>query len=508
MAWGELEFAAEDSKMRELAIKGLSKKYGGTHALVGVDLAAHAGEVLAVIGENGAGKSTLMKVLAGVTEPDAGQITIESSPHRPENPAAARLAGVAIVPQEAELAPHLSVAENILLGCEPTRRGLIHRSAMYEQAKRALEQVTTKERSIDCRRLARDLSPSERQQVVIARAFAQSNLRILIFDEPTSSLTAADAKRLFEVIQRLKQQGIAILYVSHFLEEVMSIADRYCVLRDGRLVDQGMIADTTATALVAKMAGTDVAERKRREFINRGNVVLNLRALSGLRLPKDVSCELHAGEVFGIAGLVGAGRTELVRAIFGLDPVKSGKLRVKSFEGPLKPAQNLKLGLGLLSEDRRGEGLAQQLSVTQNITMSKLTGWGPFATSKGQQSSARTFIERLSIRCRDPEQPVSELSGGNQQKVALARLLHHDVDIMLLDEPTRGIDVRSRLDVHRCVDELARRGKAILLISSYLPELLSLCDRVAVMCRGKLGEPRPVSEWDEHSFLMEATGVE
>ena len=491
----------------KLTIKGLSKKYGGTHALVGVDLAAHAGEVLAVIGENGAGKSTLMKLLAGVTQPDAGQIAIENSPHRPENPAAARLAGVALVPQEAELAPHLSVAENILLGCEPTQRGLIDWSAMYEQAERALEQVTSK-RSIDSRRLARDLSPSERQQVVIARAFAQSNLRILIFDEPTSSLTAADVKRLFEVIQRLKRQGIAILYVSHFLEEVLSIADRYCVLRDGRLVDQGMIADTTAKALVAKMAGTDVAERKRREFINRGDVILNLRALSGLRLPKDVSCELHAGEVFGIAGLVGAGRTELMRAIFGLDPVKSGNFSVKSSEGPLKPAQCLKLGLGLLSEDRRGEGLAQQLSVTQNITMSKLTGWGPFATSRGQQSSARTFIERLSIRCRDPEQPVSELSGGNQQKVALARLLHHDVDIMLLDEPTRGIDVRSRLDVHRCIDELARRGKAILLISSYLPELLSLCDRVAVMCRGKLGEPRPVSEWDEHSLLMEATGVE
>jgi ribose transport system ATP-binding protein len=491
-----------------LTIKGLSKNFGGTQALDGVDLEARAGEVLAVIGENGAGKSTLMKVLAGVTVPDAGDITLENQPHKPENPAAARAAGVALVPQEAELAPHLSVAENILLGREPIRRGLIHWPALYQQAERALELVTSGERSIDCRRRALDLSPSERQLVVIGRAVAQTNLRILIFDEPTSSLTAADAKRLFEVILRLKQQGIAILYVSHFLEEVLTIADRYCVLRDGRLVGQGLISDTTAAELVTKMAGKEVAERKHRQSVNGGAVMLDLRELSGQRLPKQVNCELRAGEVLGIAGLVGAGRTELVRAIFGLDRVKSGRMRVKSFEGPFKPAQCLKLGLGLLSEDRRREGLAQSLSVSQNITMSKLNAWGPWVTSRGQQLSARPFIERLSIRCRDPEQPVAELSGGNQQKVALARLLHHDVDIMLLDEPTRGIDVRSRLDVHRCIDELAARGKAILLISSYLPELLSLCDRIAVMCRGKLGEPRPVSEWDEHSLLMEATGVE
>jgi ribose transport system ATP-binding protein len=491
-----------------LTIKGLSKNFGGTQALDRINLEARAGEVLAVIGENGAGKSTLMKVLAGVTPPDAGAIILDKQPHSPENPAAARMAGVALVPQEAELAPHLSVGENIVLGREPTRRGFIQWQSLYKQAARALELVTSKERSIDCRRRARDLSPSERQLVVIARAFALANLRILIFDEPTSSLTAADAKRLFEVIQRLKQQRIVILYVSHFLEEVLTIADRYCVLRDGRLVAHGSISDTTATELVTKMAGKDVAERKRRQVINHGAVMLDLRELSGHLLPKEVTFELRAGEVFGIAGLVGAGRTELVRAVFGLDRVKSGQVRVKTFEGPFRPAECLKLGLGLLSEDRRGEGLAQSLSVTRNITMSKLKGWGPFVTSKREQLSARPFIERLSIRCRDPEQPVAELSGGNQQKVALARLLHHDVDIMLLDEPTRGIDVRSRLDVHRCIDELAERGKAILLISSYLPELLSLCDTIAVMCRGKLGEPKAVSEWDEHSLLMEATGVE
>lgn len=491
-----------------LSVRGLSKNFGGTLALESVDLDAQAGEVLGVVGENGAGKSTLMKLLAGVLRPDAGQITLENQWHRPDNPAASRRAGVALVPQEAELAPHLSVAENILLGREPKRHGFIHWAALREQAEEALEQVAAHGRPIDCRRCARDLSPSERQLVVIARALSQSNLRVLIFDEPTSSLTTADVKQLFAVISGLKQRGIAILYVSHFLEEVLTIADRYCVLRDGRSVGSGNVAQTSAAELVTMMAGAAVAQRKHRAATDQGRVMLEVRDLSGQRLPREVNFDLHAGEVFGIAGLVGSGRTELLRAIFGLDRVKSGSLRVKHFEGQPSPARCLNLGLGLLSEDRRREGLAQSLSLTQNVTLSKMTGWGPFVTLKNQRCRAQPFIERLSIRCRNADQPVAELSGGNQQKVALARLLHHDVDILLLDEPTRGIDVRSQLDVHRLIDELVERGKSILLISSYLPELLALCDRIAVMCRGSLGEPRPVSEWDEHSLLMQATGVE
>lgn len=256
------------------------------------------------------------------------------------------------------------------------------------------------------------------------------------------------------------------------------------------------------------MAGTSVNDRARRARGYAGPTVLDVRGLCGQHLPNGASLELCAGEVLGIAGLVGAGRSELVRAVFGLDKVKSGAIRVKTVEGRFSPGQRLRQGLGLLSEDRRGEGLSHARSVAENITMSHLPGRGPFVTQSQQQASALPFVESLSIRCRSLNQPVSELSGGNQQKVALARLLHHDVDILLLDEPTRGIDVRSRLDVHRVIDELVKRGKAILLISSYLPELLSLSDRIAVMCRGRLGVPKPVEEWNEHSLLMEATGVE
>ncbi len=491
-----------------LTIRGLSKNFGGTQALAGVNLDLHTGEVLAVIGENGAGKSTLMKLLAGALKPDTGNMALANQPHQPENPAAARQAGVALVPQESELAPHLSVAENIMLGREPTRFGIIDWLKLRKRAEQALGEVTARERPIDCRQRASALSPSERQLVMIARALAQTNLRVLIFDEPTSSLTAADVAQLFEVISRLKLRGIAVLYVSHFLEEVLRIADRYCVLRDGRSVGHGSIADTSAAELVTLMAGTSVRERSPRAVSQAGSTLLEVRALSGEQLPQAVSIELHSGEVLGIAGLVGAGRTELVRALFGLDRVKSGSLRIQSYEGRFSPARCLRLGLGLLSEDRRGEGLAHGLDVAQNVTMSKMAGFGPFITKKEQIANALPFVESLSIRCRDLTQPVSELSGGNQQKVALARLLHHDVDILLLDEPTRGIDVRSRLDVHRVIDELVRRGKAILLISSYLPELLALSDRIAVMCRGRLGAPRPASDWDEHSLLMEATGIE
>jgi ribose transport system ATP-binding protein len=490
-----------------LSIRGLSKRFGGTRALVSVDLDAGAGEVLAVIGENGAGKSTLMKVLAGAIAPDLGSIYLDGRRHCPEHPAAARGAGVALVPQEPELVAQLSVAENILLGSEPTRCGIVDGARLRERAARSLAYVTTDDDRIELHQLAGELRPSQRQRVVVARALSQPHLRLLIFDEPTSSLTRVDVQRLFLVITRLKQRGLAILYVSHFLEEVLAIADRYTVLRDGRVVGSGNIAQTSASDLVTLMAGTQVTARSARPARPPGEVVLDIQHLSGETLPSDVSFQLHAGEVLGIAGLVGSGRTELLRAIFGLQSMRCGSLRIRNAAGPFSPEQCLNLGLGLLSEDRRAEGLAQGLTIAQNATLSKLPKHGPFVTAKAQRKVSIPLIFRLGIRCRNADQNVSELSGGNQQKVALARLLHHDVEILLLDEPTRGIDVRSRGDVHRCIDELVSQGKAILLVSSYLPELLVLCDRIAVICRGTLGQPRPARDWDEHSLLLAATGT-
>ena len=490
-----------------LVVRGLTKAFGGTCALDGVDLDVAAGEVHSVLGENGAGKSTLMKILSGSIQPDDGRVELVGQVHAPRSPDQARRAGVAIVPQEPELAPHLTVEENVVLGAEPTSWGFVRRAEMRERATRALAQVAHGGERIDPGRRASTLSPSERQRVVIARALAVAAPRVLILDEPTSSLTAADVEQLFAVIERLKGTGLSVLYVSHFLEEVMRIADRYTVLRDGRFAGTGAVAEATSDDLVRLMAGAVVERRQRRARAKAGDVVLSVRGLAGRPLPVEASFELRAGEVLGIAGLVGAGRTELLRAVFGLDAVTSGQVRVRAHAGPASPVRRLSQGVGLLSEDRKGEGLAGQLTIAENLTLSRRLGWGPFVSPARERRAAERFVEQLGIRCRDVGQRMTELSGGNQQKVALARLLHHDVDVLLLDEPTRGIDVRSRADVHASIDELVGRGKAVLVVSSYLPELFGVCDRIAVMCRGRLGEARPVGEMDEHSVLREAAGA-
>jgi len=489
-----------------LTVRGLHKSFGGTVALAGVDLEVHPGEIHAVVGENGAGKSTLMKILAGVQPAAAGTLTLGGAPFAPRDPVAARRAGIALVPQEPELCDHLTVEENVLLGDEPTARGLIARTALRARATAALAHVAHGLDRLEPGRRAGTLGPAERQRVVIARALALPNPRVLILDEPTSSLTAADVEQLFATLRRLAARGLAVLYVSHFLEEVMAIADGFTVLRDGRSVSAGRIADTTPEALVSAMAGAAVALGGRRAGREPGEVVLDLRGLAGARLPRAASLELRRGEILGIAGLVGAGRTELLRAVFGLDPVRAGAIRVLGVEGFARPPRRLAQGVGLLSEDRKAEGLALELSIAENTVLTRRLGRGPLVAPGRERAAARDLVARLGIRCRDPEQRVAELSGGNQQKVALARLLHHDADVLLLDEPTRGIDVRSRADVHAVIDELAARGKALLVVSSYLPELFALCDRIAVMCRGELGPARPTHDLDPHAVLLEAAG--
>ncbi len=328
--------------------------------------------------------------------------------------------------------------------------------------------------------------------------------RLLILDEPTSSLGADDAERLFALIGELSRAGIAILYVSHFLEEVKRVAQRFTVLRDGATVGTGAVAETSIDAMVTQMAGRRVEELFPRSEHPRGEPLLVVEALSGSDKPLAASLVVHRGEVLGIAGLVGAGRTELLRVVFGLDRVVSGEVRVGAWRGPRSPRDALDHGVGLLSEDRKGEGLAQGLSLAENLALSRLPS---FVRGASLRATAQRWVERLGIRAGSVDAPVSELSGGNQQKVALARLLHHDVDVLLLDEPTRGIDVRSKAAIYAEIDALARAGKAIVLVSSFLPELLGVCDRVAVMCRGRLGEARPIAEWTEHAILKEAVGA-
>jgi ribose transport system ATP-binding protein len=491
-----------------LVASDIEKSFGTTRALASVSLRVEAGSVHALLGENGAGKSTLMKILSGAVRPDRGTLVLDGEPFAPLDPHSARRAGVAIVHQELSICPHLSVAENVLLGAEPSRFGFVSRRAGNERVRRALELITRGGRAIDADAPAGTLSAAEQQLVEIARALSHERCRLLILDEPTSSLGVDDAERLFEAIRGLRERGIAILYISHFLEEVRRIADDYSVLCDGRSVATGRVSDTTNEELAVKMAG-QVASVRARPPRTRGELLLSLRELSGDVLPKRASLELFRGEVLGIAGLIGSGRTELLRAVFGLDRVKSGEIRVALNVGAASPRKRVEQGLGLLSEDRAGEGLALGLSITENITLSKL---GPlarygFLSLAREAAVAADFVTRLSIRSRDGAQRVRELSGGNQQKVALARLLYQDADVLLLDEPTRGIDVRSRAEIHTKIHELAAAGKGVLVVSSHLDELIALCDRIAVMHRGVLSVARPASERDEHELLLEAAGA-
>ena len=490
-----------------LRIDGVSRSFGATKALVSVALEALAGEVHAVIGENGAGKSTLMKVLAGAIAPDGGTIALDGAAYAPRSPAEARAAGVAIVSQELALCPHMTVAENVLLGREPTRMGFLDRREATRVARAALADVGRSDIDLDAR--VSDLAIAEQQLVEIARALA-GECKLLILDEPTSSLGRSDVERLFDRIRALRQRGTCILYISHFLEEVRAIAQRYTVLRDGSTTARGRVADVTDAEIIRAMAGRPVeALFARSSGRAPGETVLSLRSLAGTAKPSDATLDLRRGEVLGVAGLLGAGRTEMLRAIFGLDAIQRGTVRVKEWSGAARPRTRLAQGVDLLSEDRKGEGLAVTLSIAENVTLSHLEGLGPwrFVTPARQHAAAARWIKELAIKARDPAQPASALSGGNQQKVALARLLHHGADVLLLDEPTRGIDVGSKAQIYALIDRMAGEGKAVLLVSSYLPELLGVCDRIAVMCRGKLGAARPVSEWTEHALLEEAIGA-
>jgi ribose transport system ATP-binding protein len=492
-----------------LAAREIHKAFGGAKALRGASFEAHPGKVHALVGENGAGKSTLMNVLVGAAQPDAGELLLDGAPYRPTSPSLARRAGVAMVHQELSLCPHLTVAENIGLGVELTRFGILQLSAMRDRARDTLAEVA---RTGEGSRLFPDtrvdrLSRAEQQLVEIARAISLPDCRALILDEPTQSLGKREVEGLFAVIRALCQKGIAIIYISHFLEEVEAIADDYTVLRDGRTVGSGPMAGTPIAHLVALMVGRQVEDFFPRSPRTPGDVALEVEALSGVEKPNGASLTLRRGEVLGIAGLVGAGRTELVRAIFGLDPVKSGALRVLGVAGPKAPSARIGGGVGMLSEDRKGEGLATALSLIDNLTLPKLDGLGPLSLvlPSRARAGAERWIGELGIRANSPEMPVRALSGGNQQKVALARLLYQNADVFLLDEPTLGIDVASKAQIYELIDRLAVSGRAILMISSYLPELLGVCDRIAVMRRGKLGPARPAAELTEHALLTEAT---
>lgn len=486
-----------------LAVTDLSKSYGATAALSGVRLSVQRGEVCAILGENGAGKSTLMKILSGAEQLDHGTMFLDGQRYAPNGPFVARKSGVAMVFQELSLCPHLSVQENLLLGVEPTTWGWIDRKKMRSIAESVIAEISDETMAIAPEQRVAELPLAQQQLVEIARGLIGER-KVLILDEPTSSLTAPDVQRLFALIRKVTQNGTSVLYVSHFLEEVRQITDRFMVLRDGQTVGEGSIAETTDSQLVSMMAGRPVEQLFSRRKHDAGDVVLAVDNLVGDPKPAGATLELRKGEILGLAGLMGAGRTELLRAIYGLDRVKEGKIKVKTYSGVMGPAERMTQGMGMLSEDRKSEGLALGLSIADNVTLASKE---MFSTPAQRNQHALRWINELAVRCKEPGQTISELSGGNQQKIAIARLLHEDVDVLLLDEPTRGVDVASKAQIYQLLDALALKGKAILMVSSYLPELLGICDRIAVMRKGLLVDTRPVEQWSSQSILELAAGV-
>lgn len=508
-----------DSRKPLLSMTNVAKRFGSTQALRGVSLELYRGEILALIGENGAGKSTLMKVLSGAHAADEGTMLLDGQPFRPSGPLEARRAGVGMIYQELSIAPHLSVMENVLLGVEPCRGPFIDWSEMRRRTVRALAEVGRAD--IDPSTIAGQLSVAQQQLVEIARSVALG-AKVLVLDEPTSSLTRQDIENLFAMLRRLRAQGLGIIYISHFLEEVRAITDRFTVLRDGASVGTGMTAGSKDADIIRLMVGRDVADLYPRSIHQAGDVVLKVDRLSGRQKPRSASLELRRGEVLGIAGLVGAGRTELLRTLFGLDAVVAGEIRVAAYRGATSPGRRWEQGVGMCSEDRKNEGLALNLSIADNVTLSNPKNLGPLGLvfPSRQDRATRPWIRKLAIRCQTPRQRVGDLSGGNQQKVALARLLHHNVDVLLLDEPTRGVDIGAKAQIYQLINELAlgsaasslggdgRQPAAILMVSSYLPELLGVCDRIAVMNRGVLSESKPREAWDEHSLMAQAIAAD
>ena len=489
-----------------LEMRGITKSFAGNRVLAGVSLRAAAGEVHALVGENGAGKSTLMKVLAGVHQPDAGEILVEGRPVRLARPADALAHGVAMIYQELSLAPHLTVAENIFLGREPLRwgaLGVVDKRGADESAARLLADYGFR---LDPRARVGRLSAADRQLVEITRATVEAR-RCVVMDEPTSSLTAHEAEELFRLIRDLKGRGLAVIYISHRLEELAAIADRLTILRDGREVYEGAWGELSHGDIVRHMAGRELTEIFPPRNAEKGEVALRVENLTRAGKFEGVSFEARAGEVVGLAGLAGAGRTELVEAVFGAQPADAGEIYLNGARlGATSPDRSVALGMGLLTEDRKRTGLCLNQPVSKNLTLANVRALvrGLRLRRGREREAAREYIERLHIRPPDPEKVVGRLSGGNQQKVLLGRWLFADSQVFLLDEPTRGVDVAARSEIYRAVNKLAEGGAAVVMVSSDLPELLGMADRILVMRRGRLAAELDARRTTQEEVLRHA----
>ncbi|WTD59128.1 sugar ABC transporter ATP-binding protein [Streptosporangium sp. NBC_01639] len=472
-------------------MRGVDKSFFGVRVLTGVDLDVEAGQVHAVVGENGAGKSTLMKILAGVHLPDAGTIAIDGEPVAFSHPLDAQRSGVAIIYQEFNLLPERSVAENVFLGREPVRRGLVDRTKMEVETERLLAGLG--ETSFGARDAVRRLSVAQQQVVEIVKALSV-DARIIVMDEPTASLAEHEVELLYSLIHRLRERGIAILYISHRMREVFDLSQQVTVLKDGTRVTTAATSDVGSAELVKLMVGRELNDYfpPRATAAEVGEVRLSVRGGRNEKL-SGIDLELRAGEIVGVAGLQGSGRTELAKAIFGAEPFTSGEMTPRR---PRTVRQAVAAGIGLVTEDRKAEGLALRQSVGDNALLVARTSAARTPAERASRSGLRALLESVRLSPPDPEREVRYLSGGNQQKVVLAKWMTVNPRVLLFDEPTRGVDVGAKAAIHDLMRQFARDGMAIMMISSELPELIGMSDRIIVMREGRIaGElPAGVSE--------------
>ncbi len=489
-------------------MEGIEKSFPGVHALSQCQFELRAGEVHALVGENGAGKSTLMKVLTGIYKKDAGRIFYKGQEVDIPNPRAAQLLGLSIIHQELNLMPHLTVAQNIFIGREP-RRGMpfiLDETAINEQTERLFEMMRLK---LDPRAKVADLTVAKQQMVEIAKALS-FNAEVLIMDEPTAALTDTEIDELFRMIRDLREKGVGVVHISHRLEELKKISDRVTVMRDGRYVNTVQTGEVSVGQIISMMVGRTIYETAP-EIPENGHqeVVLEVKHLNRGNLIRDVNFKLKRGEVLGFSGLVGAGRTEVARAIFGADPYDSGEIYIKGKRVQIhSPQDAVQQGIGYLSEDRKRFGLTVGMDVETNIVLSafnKFLGLLGWVNSPKIRATAEHYINALSIKTPSLQQKVKNLSGGNQQKVIVGKWLTADTEILIFDEPTRGIDVGAKSEIYKLLNDLAQQGKAIIMISSELPEILRMSHRIVVMCEGRVTGELSASEATQERIMEYAT---
>ncbi len=469
-----------------LAVHRLSKRFPGVQALKEVDFDVRPGEVHVLLGENGAGKSTLVKILTGAQQRDEGEILWHGQPVEIPDPHTAQKLGISVIYQEFNLVPYMTVAENIFLGREPGQRGVLDRAAMQQRARAILDELGV---AVKTTARVADLGVAEQQMTEIAKALSL-DAELIIMDEPTATLTDHEIAQLFQAIHRLRRRGVAIVYISHRLNEVAQVGDRVTVLRDGRRVATLEAQEASVETLIRLMVGHDLREQYPKQAVALGEEVLRVEGLNRIGVLHDISFSLRRGEILGIAGLVGAGRTELARAIFGADPIDSGRISIHGRPVAIaSPLQAIEHGIGLLPEDRKAQGLLLMQSVANNITLAALPrlfgGMRPLSP-RMEAEVARRYINELRIRTPSETRLVRFLSGGNQQKVVIAKWLCSQSDVLIFDEPTRGIDVGAKVEVYNLMTELVRRGAAVMMISSDLPEVLGMSDRILVMRKGRI----------------------